>query len=169
MSEGAGAAEWMAFLSPFSEASLNRFVTGQLGLGTGQDGAGSGVEIPGKRPASLISLKKNLRVWKSGASSQPAWLYLLGWEKLPWEGFYHGRWGGGDGIPVSQGTPALGTQTLPQGKATRGSLGRPAQHQTPPSVCFLRRHAIHFRAGFNSAAEEKLLFASFCPFTGWGG
>lgn len=58
MSEGAGAAEWMAFLSPFSEASLNRFVTGQLGLGTGQDRARSGMKIPGKRPASLICLKK---------------------------------------------------------------------------------------------------------------
>lgn len=34
VSEGAGAAEWMAFLSPFSEASLNRCAAGQLGLGT---------------------------------------------------------------------------------------------------------------------------------------
>lgn len=57
MSEGAEAAEWMAFLSPFSEASLNRFVTGQLGLGTGQDRAESGMEIPSKRPASLLCLK----------------------------------------------------------------------------------------------------------------
>lgn len=104
-----------------SEASLNRFVTGQLGLGTGQDRARSGMEIPSKRPASLITSENTMCVWKSGASRQPGWLYLIGEEKLAWEGFYRGRWGGGDGIPESQGTPALGTQTRPRGKATRGN------------------------------------------------
>lgn len=72
-------------------------------------------------------------VWKPGASRQLAWLYLIGWEKLPWEGFYRGRWGGGDGIPVSQGTPALGTQTLLQGKAPTTPLG---MLRTPPSPSF---------------------------------
>lgn len=59
MSEGAGAAEWMAFLSPFSEASLNRFVTGRVRLGTGQDGARSRMEIPIERPAGTDSSEKH--------------------------------------------------------------------------------------------------------------
>lgn len=38
MSQEAKVAEWMAFLFPFSGASLNRFVIGWLELGTEQGG-----------------------------------------------------------------------------------------------------------------------------------
>lgn len=146
MSEGAGAAEWMAFLSPFSEASLNRFVTGPLGLGTGQDGAGSGVEIPDERPACLTRPKPPCVCLEI---RQPARCCVIGGRKSPGKVFV-----------AAGGEAGMGYLRARTHQLCRGAKRRPAaaRHQPPPSNPFVSG------LDFFHLQRKKILFTSFSPY-----